>query len=127
MPNNIAFFAVHADDMDRAREFYDAVFGWSFEPWGPPGFFLIRTGSEQDAGIMGALQQRREPLEGRGMRGYECTIAVDAVDETAAAIERQGGEVTLGRTTLPGVGHMIQFVDTEGNHVSAMEYDGEAG
>lgn len=126
MPNNVAFFAVHADDVERARAFYDAVFGWSFEPWGPPGFFLIRTGPDEDRGIMGALQERREPLEGRGMRGYECTIAVDAVDEIAAAIERHGGKVTLGLTTIPGVGHMIQFLDTEANQVSAMQYDGKA-
>ena len=31
------------DDVDRARRFYEAVFGWEFEPWGPPGFYLILT------------------------------------------------------------------------------------
>ena len=37
MPNNLASFAIHVDDVDRARRFYQAVFGWNFEPWGPPG------------------------------------------------------------------------------------------
>ena len=36
MPNNVVHFAVHADDLPRARRFYEAVFGWRFEPWGPP-------------------------------------------------------------------------------------------
>lgn len=123
MPNHIAFFAVHADDVDRARSFYASVFSWSFEPWGPPGFFLIQTGSGEEHAIRGSLQQRQEPLSGTGMRGYECTIGVDAVDETAAAVEANGGRIKLGRTTIPGVGHLIQFVDTEGNEVSAMQYD----
>ena len=36
MPANLAAFAIHVDDVDRARAFYEAVFGWVFEPWGPP-------------------------------------------------------------------------------------------
>ena len=41
MPNDVSFFAINADDVPRARQFYSAVFGWKFEPWGPPGFYLI--------------------------------------------------------------------------------------
>ena len=41
MSNNVDFFAINADDVPRARKFYEKVFGWSFEPWGPPGFYLI--------------------------------------------------------------------------------------
>jgi predicted enzyme related to lactoylglutathione lyase len=36
MPNNIAHFAIDADNVPRARRFYEAVFGWRFTPWGPP-------------------------------------------------------------------------------------------
>jgi predicted enzyme related to lactoylglutathione lyase len=38
MPQNVAHFAIHADDVDRARGFYEQVFGWCFEGWGPAGF-----------------------------------------------------------------------------------------
>ena len=38
MSNPVEFFAINADDVPRARQFYTAVFGWNFEPWGPPGF-----------------------------------------------------------------------------------------
>src|ERR1700677_2630636 len=41
MPNNLSSFAIHVDDTDRARAFYEAVFGWRFEAWGPPDFYLI--------------------------------------------------------------------------------------
>ena len=48
MANNLSFFSIHADDLDRARGFYEQVFGWRFEPWGPPGFYLIHTGDAQN-------------------------------------------------------------------------------
>ena len=51
MANNLASFAIRVDDVDRARAFYEAVFAWRFEPWGPPGFYLIHTGDEVNPGI----------------------------------------------------------------------------
>ena len=59
MPSNVSFFAVHVDDTDRARRFYTQVFQWRFEPWGPPGFYLIHTGDEKSPGILGAMHQRQ--------------------------------------------------------------------
>ncbi len=127
MPNNVVHFAVHADDVPRAKRFYESVFGWHFEPWGPPGFFLIRTGTEDNPGIMGALHERLEPLEGTGTRGYECSISVDSIEETTHAIKRNGGTITLEKSVIPTVGWLIKFVDTEGNEVAAVHYDQSAG
>ena len=56
MPNNLKHFAIHADDVPRARAFYEKVFGWQFRPWGPPGFYLIQTGTDEDPGVQGALK-----------------------------------------------------------------------
>jgi len=123
---NVRHFDVHADDLPRARRFYETVFEWKFNPWGPPDFFLIATGKEDDPGIHGALTKRRAHAEGKPMSGYECTISVANVDETAAAIEANGGQVTLPKTCINGVGWIIQFLDTEGNVVCAMQYDEKA-
>lgn len=103
MTNHIAFFAIHADDVQRARRFYEQVFGWRFEPWGPPDFYLIRTDGDE-AHIRGALHARLEPLEGSGMRGFECSVSVASVDETAERIRRHGGRITNQKTEIPGVG-----------------------
>lgn len=119
MPNPVAHFAIHADDCQRAKRFYEQVFGWSFEPWGPPDFWLINTGG---GGPHGSLQQRREPLTGTGMRSFECSISVTDVQEIAASIRRHGGQVLLEPMKLEGVGTLVQFADTEGNVVGAMEY-----
>jgi predicted enzyme related to lactoylglutathione lyase len=123
MPNHIRHFAVHADDVDRARAFYEAVFGWRFEPWGPPNFYLIRTGPAEDHGLQGALQERQQPLTGAGMRGYECTIGVDDLDAVLALIPRFGGTIASAPFVIEGVGRLAFIHDTEANRVGVMQYD----
>jgi predicted enzyme related to lactoylglutathione lyase len=117
MANHISFFAITADDVERARAFYERAFGWTFEDWGPPGFYLIHG-----AGLEGALQQRRAPPTGEGLRGFEMTIAVDDVHAAAAKIEEAGGRIVMQKFRIETVGDLIHFEDTEGNHVGAMQY-----
>ena len=123
MPSNLASFAIHVDDTDRAVAFYQAVFGWRFEPWGPPGFYLIQTGDEASPGVQGLMHKRLEPRTGTGMNGFEPTFSVDDVDAIAEAVRANGGTVTMEKSHLPTVGTLIRFLDTEGNDVGAMRYD----
>lgn len=115
MTNNVDFFAINADDVPRARKFYEAVFGWSFEPWGPPNFYLIATQREPAAAIGGALQERRELVPGQKMVGFECTISVANIDRTIRAIEAGGGRLATPKFHIPTVGTVAYFFDTEGN------------
>lgn len=126
MPNNVSHFSINADDVPRARRFYENVFGWSFKSWGPPNFYLIRTGTEEQPGLEGALQQRREIVKGCPIMGYECSLSVSDVDAIAAAVESNGGKVVMKKVTLAGVGQLIFFQDTEGNIAGAMQYDPSA-
>jgi uncharacterized protein len=113
MSNTVDYFAINADDVARGRKFYESVFGWSFEPWGPPGFYLIETAS--DAPIRGALHERRELVAGQKMIGYECTITVDDIDSTIRAIEANGGRLASPKFHIPTVGTIAYFFDSEGN------------
>jgi uncharacterized protein len=118
MPALLRHFAIHADDVPRAKRFYETVFGWTFAPWGPPGFYQIHG-----VGLLGALQERREPLTGAGMRGFEVTLGVEDLKATIEAVEAAGGQVTDGPFTIDGVGDLIFFADPEGNRVGAMQYE----
>lgn len=118
MPNDVVHFAIHADNCERAKTFYQSVFGWSFQSWGPPDFWLIQTSA---TGIRGALQKRNGPA-GPGMGGYECTISVTDVKATAAAIEAAGGKLQHPPFHIERVGTVVQFSDTEGNIACAMQY-----
>ena len=122
MPNNIAHFDIQADDVERIRRFYEQVFGWRFEAFGPPDFYMIQTGTAEDPGVHGSVSKRAEPVVGRGRIGYECTISVDDLSAVKAAIVANGGRIVLDEYEIGGVGTMIRFEDTEGNVACAMQY-----
>lgn len=42
-------------------------------------------------------------------------------DETAKAIEAEGGTILIPKTAIPGVGQLVTFRDTEGNVFAALE------
>ncbi len=123
-PGHVAHFAIHADDVPRARAFYEQVFGWQFEAWGPPDFFLIDGPDGAPPGLLGALTKRLGKADptGEGFTTFECTIAVADIDETAKKVAAAGGKVTMKRVAVPGVGTLIKFRDPEANLVVAMQY-----
>jgi len=125
MPSNVKHFSINADNVPRARKFYENAFGWKFQPWGPPDFYLIKTGTADDPGVEGALQGRREIVPGKPMFGYECSLGVDSIDDTIAAVEANGGKIVMPKFHIPTVGTLIFFEDTEGNVIGAMQYDEE--
>jgi uncharacterized protein len=71
MANNLASFAIHADDVQRCRRFYETVFQWRFEP---------------RPGVQGLLHKRLQPRGPGGPNCFECTIAVDDLDAVTTAI-----------------------------------------
>ena len=117
MSTDIAHFAINADDPEASLRFYEALFGWRFEPWGPPGFFRM----ERESGPVIALQQRRD-LGGVRMTGFECTVAVDDVGAVAEAVVANGGRLLMERTAIPGVGELIFFEDPAGNVAGAIQF-----
>jgi predicted enzyme related to lactoylglutathione lyase len=125
MAHNIVHFAIHADDVERARRFYEAVFGWRFEAWGPPGFYDVMTGDDDRPGIHGALHDRDEPLTGSGTRGFTCTVAVNDLAAIRDKVIANGGTITYHEIEIPTVGKLTQFLDTEGNELAAMVYERE--
>jgi predicted enzyme related to lactoylglutathione lyase len=124
MPNNyLGRFAINADNVPRARDFYQKVFDWEFEPWGPPNFYLIRTGDAPPDGSGGLLQERRELVPGGRMIGFECTIVVENLDETVRAIEGNGGKMVTAKFRIPTVCTVAYFQDTEGNVAAVSELE----
>lgn len=120
MPATFRHFAINADDVSRAKRFYEKVFGWTFDPWGPPDFYQIKNAGQ---GLLGALQGRRELKAGVRMAGYEASLGVEDLKATIAAVEANGGRILMPPYRIEGVGELAYFEDTEGNFVGAMQYE----
>ncbi|MEI9809848.1 MAG: VOC family protein [Bacteroidota bacterium] len=43
MKNKLTHFAIHIDDIDRAKDFYSNVFEWGFASYGPTDFLQIQS------------------------------------------------------------------------------------
>jgi len=119
--NTVRHFAINADDLDRARGFYERVFAWKFHAWGPPGFYQIEKVGN---GPQGALQGRRELVPGMRTVGYECSVGVEDLTATLDAVREAGGKIVMGPVTIPTVGDLAFVEDTEGNVVGVMQYAG---
>jgi predicted enzyme related to lactoylglutathione lyase len=112
--------ALNADDVPRAKAFYETVFGWRFDPWGPPNYYQVKNAND---GLLGALQERRELKPGVRMAGIEATMGVEDLTATLATVEAAGGKLVSRPIYIEGVGRLAYFEDTEGNLVGAMQYD----
>ena len=123
MGSNLQHFSINADDVEATRRFYEAVLGWHFEAWGPPEFYRVTTG---EGGVEGALQRRRELVEGQRMVGLEGTFSVEDVDEVARAVVANGGVILMEKTRIAGVGDLVWLQDPSGNALGVMRYDAEA-
>lgn len=122
MPTRFRHFAINADDVERARAFYEEAFGLDFTPWGPPDYYQVTNAGP---GLLGALQARREIAPGRRANTFETTLGVDDLKATIAAIERGGGKIVMPPYKIEGVGELVYFEDTEGNICGAMQYEPE--
>ena len=118
----IVHFEINADDVPRAKAFYEKVFKWKIQSWaGNPEYNVIEAGEESEAGINGGLQKREDSLD--QIFNY---ISVPSVDDIKKQIEENGGTIESPRISVPGVGHFYMFKDTEGNKLGIMEEDENA-
>lgn len=121
MSDRIVHFEIHAENPERAIEFYKAVFGWDFPVWmeEPVKYWGVMTAPQdsKEPGINGGLMVRKgsAPEEGQPVNAYVCTVEVSSIDETIAKIEEAGGVVALPKHALAGIAWQAYYKDTEGN------------
>lgn len=126
MSNNLTHFAIHIDDMERAKKFYDGVFKWGFNSYGQDDFLQIKADKSENGKLIGAMQSRKYSPVPDKLFGFECTIGVENIDETIEKVKTLGGQVVMPRTAIPYVGYIAKFLDTEGNLVCGLQYDNSA-
>ena len=123
----VIHFEIHADDTERALNFYRSLFGWEFKAWEGPSpmpYWIITTGAEGTPGINGGLMKRQHPLSGNdGVLAYVCIINVDNLDHYFGRGQELGAQVALPKMPIPGIGWLAYLRDTEGNVFGLMQAD----
>jgi len=123
----VVHFEVHADNPERAIQFYSELFDWQFTKWtGPEDYWLIRTGDPSTPGIDGGLLPRRGIIDGQAVIAFVCTVDVPDINSTVNLITCLGGTVVVPMTAIPRVGWLAYAKDSEGNIFGVMEADPDA-
>jgi len=128
--NRVVHFEIHADDLERAKKFYEDVFGWTMQQMGSEygNYVVVVTGPGPDdmaagkvpmenMGINGGMMKRNSPKPppGSAPMAYVCIIGVDDVDAMMAKVKAAGGSEHMAKMVVPNVGDLAYCADTEGN------------
>jgi uncharacterized protein len=124
----VVHFEIHAEDPERAAKFYSSLFGWEVKHLPEMQYWLVTAHKDGESGINGGILRRRgpRPLENAPVNGFVCTIAVESVDQVAAAVEPSGGTIALPKMAVPGIGWLFYAKDTEGNIFGCLQPDASA-
>lgn len=107
--HSINYIEFEAADVARAKHFYNHVFGWSFQDWGPDYISFDRA----SAAISGGFRK----ADGAVSPGTGAPLVVfysRDLKATEAAIIGAGGQVVVPTFEFPG-GRRFHFRDTDGN------------
>ena len=120
------YFEIHADEPQRAIQFYSTVFEWKFieTPGLPIPYWRFETAHEA-----GGLLKRpvKTPPPQCGTNAFICSFEVKSFDQTAERILQLGGIVAFPKFPVPGRCWQGYFLDTEGNTFGIFEVDEQAG
>ena len=121
--NRVIHFEIQADNVDRAKSFYEKVLGWKVEQMmtkekGGMNYWGVSTG-EGGPGINGGMYERAGAEEKFYL--YDCTVQVGDIDKAVADVKANGGTITREKSEIPGVGWFAGAKDTEGNRFGIMQ------
>lgn len=120
--NNVMYFEIQADDLERTKMFYSSVFGWEFvkQDGLPVEYWRIET-----EGINGGLLNRPAPVPAlqSGTNAFVNSMEVENFDVTAEKIAQNGGKVALPKFAVPHTCWQGYFIDTEGNTFGIFQVD----
>ncbi len=112
-PGDFIWYELMTADAERAKDFYDALVGWSFGEAAAEynGYRMINT---SDGGFAGGVMPITAEMQQHGARptwlGY---LNVTDVDAKVASIEAAGGKTWMGATDIPNVGRIAMVTDPQ--------------
>ena len=117
--NALNWFEIPVTDMQRAKHFYQVIFGIHMEDMDMPGMQMAMFPYEMNSGkLSGALvksEYHRPSKDG-------VIIYLNAnpdMKEILERIESEHGEVVMPKTQIsPEIGYMAFFIDSEGNRIA---------
>ena len=117
MSGKVVHFEIPADDVDRAKQFYQEAFGWQIQSMPEVDYNMVATSPTNDQGmpsepgtINGGMMSRQDPVNKPVI-----TIDVDDIDAALKKVGSLGGSTVVEKTPVMDMGFSAYFSDSEGN------------
>src|SRR4051812_37404616 len=136
-PNPVVHFEMGYNDKERAKKFYETVFGWKMQEMGADmsGYVVAQTSATDEKGMVqnpgningGFYAKTASPTS----HAPSVVIAVDDIKQAMQDVVSAGGTIagamgadgqsSMEPMMIPGVGLWISFIDPEGNRTSLLQ------
>ena len=124
--NPVVHFEMPYENGVRMAKFYESAFGWQTQMLGEDmGNYVLATttetgesGPKRPGAINGGFFPRKPDWPAQHP---SIVVAVGDIKESIKKVTDAGGEVLGEPMEIPGVGHYVSFIDTEGNRVSMLQ------
>lgn len=121
---NIVYFEIPADDVDRAKTFYNSLLGWKIEPTkvSDPDtkamqYQDIKTEETKEATPMGGALSMGGLYKRQMNENIINYVMVDDIDKKIEMVEKLGGTIAVPKKEIKSVGQIVIIQDTEGNAI----------
>lgn len=124
--NPVVHFEIPYVDRQRIATFYESAFSWKIEMLGEDmGNYVLATTAIADAkkgSAAGAINGGFYPKKPDWPAQYpSVVIGVEDIETAIKKVAQAGGEVLGEPYEIPGIGHYVSFMDSEGNRVSMLQ------
>ncbi len=110
MNTKIEWLEIPAPDLEKAKSFYSAVFGWEMENY-TDSFCVFKLD-----GFSGGFNKNRKPII--KPEGIIFSISVEDINATLIQVKEQGGQVVEEKYMIAEeIGYAAMFSDPNGNHI----------
>lgn len=112
--NPVSWFEIACQDLERAKSFYEKVFGLDMRHLQmPQSEMYMMMGNPDAKGSMGALISGQNPSK----EGTLIYFEVQDMNTTLKKIEAEKVQILFPKTAIGEFGFISHFIDSEGNRI----------
>ncbi len=117
MRNPIGWLEIATTNLERAKIFYEKVFGLEFQFINMPGskMYVFGAGDLNAAGAAGCLMQSEDYKPSTD--GTVVYFSCEDVSVELERVEQAGGKIIVPKTDIGEFGFFAHIIDTEGNKI----------
>jgi predicted enzyme related to lactoylglutathione lyase len=115
-------------DVNGAKDFYSAIFNWSFEkyPSEPEMEYYTISYEGEEYPFGGVFDKKEAMVDATEIPSHWGNyITVTNINETLLKVQNLGGKIIVPKTFIPNVGDFSVIMDPQGAVISLMQYSEE--